>query len=125
MPPRTPTNTSEPIGLTNMSEDKPLSENLAEHYKAIESEFTLSTPGSSSTPVEIAYSKLTSLLSDATKALEQILLNAESDAVRMSGIKLVFDYTLGKPGTTGNEDELSQLVKSLTAVKDTEPAKNK
>ena len=105
-----------------MSEDKPLSENLAEHYKAIESEFHIAGEG---TPVEIAYTKLTSLLSDATKALEQILLNAESDAVRMSGIKLVFDYTLGKPGTTGNEDELSQLVKSLTAVKDTKPAKNK
>jgi hypothetical protein len=98
-----------------MSEDKPLSQNLAEHYKAIESEFTLSTPGSSSTPVEIAYTKLTSLLSEATRALESILLSAESDAVRMSGIKLVFDYTLGKPGSGAGEDELTKLVQSLTA----------
>ena len=103
-----------------MSEDKPLSENLAEHYKAIESEFIISGEG---TPVELAYSKLTSLLSEATRALESILLSAESDAVRMSGIKLVFDYTLGKPGSGAGEDELSQLVKSLTAVKDTKPSK--
>jgi len=106
-------------------EDKPLSTQLAEHYKAIESEFQLNTSTSTSdapqTPVEIAYTKLTSLLTDATRALESILLNADSDSVRMSGIKLIFDYTLGKPGSAAGEDELTKLVQSLTAVK---PAKH-
>ena len=97
-----------------MSEDQPLSANLAEHYKAIESEFALSEPSS---PVELAYGKLNSLLDEATQALESILLNAESDAVRMSGIKLVFEYTLGKPGANSGEDELSKLIQSLTAKK--------
>ena len=105
-----------------MEPKPPLSTQLAEHYKAIESEFSLSEPN---TPVEVAYSKLTSLLSEATKALESILLSAESDAVRMSGIKLVFDYTLGKPGSATGEDELTKLVASLTAkspAKSTQPA---
>jgi hypothetical protein len=93
-------------------EDKPLSEKLTLYHQAIQSEFALSEPNS---PVELAYTKLNSLLDEATKALESILLGAESDAVRMSGIKLVFEYTLGKPGTQANEDELSKLVKSLTA----------
>jgi len=93
-------------------EDKPLSESLKQYHQAIESEFSLSAPD---TPVEIAYSKLNSLLNEATKALESILLSAESDAVRMSGIKLVFEYTLGKPGLQASEDELTKLVKSLTA----------
>jgi hypothetical protein len=98
-------------------EDKPLSAKLAEHYKAIESEFALSASESANSPVEVAYNQLNSLLSEATKALESILLTAESDAVRMSGIKLVFEYTLGKPGSTAGEDELSKLVKSLTVTK--------
>jgi len=102
-------------------EDKPLSTQLAEHYKAIESEFQINTSDAPQTPVEIAYTKLTSLLTDATRALESILLNADSDSVRMSGIKLIFDYTLGKPGSAAGEDELTKLVQSLTAVK---PAKH-
>jgi hypothetical protein len=92
-------------------EDKPLSEKLTLYHQAIESEFSLNEPD---TPVEIAYSKLNGLLNEATKALESILLSAESDAVRMSGIKLVFEYTLGKPGTQSSEDELTKLVQSLT-----------
>ena len=103
-----------------MEPKPPLSTQLAEHYKAIESEFSINEP---STPVEVAYSKLTSLLSEATKALESILLSAESDAVRMSGIKLVFDYTLGKPGTAAGEDELTKLVQSLTATTATKTVK--
>ena len=95
-----------------MSEDKSLSQNLSEHYRAIESEFALNAP---TTPVEIAQAKLVGLLSEATQALESILLSSESDAVRMSGIKLVFDYTMGKPGAAQGEDELSKLVQSLTA----------
>ena len=101
-------------------EDKPLSAKLAEHYKAIESEFSLSPSGANgaaNSPVEAAYTQLNSLLSEATKALESILLTAESDAVRMSGIKLVFEYTLGKPGSQAGEDELTKLVQSLTKPK--------
>ena len=94
-------------------EDKPLSAQLQEYHKAFESEFALSPADS---PVELAYSKLNSLLDEAMKALESILLSAESDAVRMSGIKLVFEYTLGKPGTQSSEDELTKLVQSLTAT---------
>jgi hypothetical protein len=94
----------------------PLSDQLKQYHQAIESEFSLSEPDS---PSEIAYVKLNGLLNEATKALEQILLSGESDAVRMSGIKLVFDYTLGKPGSGAGEDELSKLVKSLTAQKTT------
>ena len=102
-----------------MEPDKPLSENLQEYHQAIQSEFALGEPN---TPVELAYSKLTSLLTDATRALEAILLNAESDAVRMSGIKLVFDYTLGKPGSASGEDELTKLISSLTAKAATKAA---
>jgi hypothetical protein len=43
----------------------------------------------------------------------------------MSGIKLVFDYTLGKPGSGGAEDELTKLVQSLTAKKPSDTTKNK
>jgi hypothetical protein len=95
-----------------MSEDQPLSKNLAEHYKAIESEFIVSPDNE---PVAVALTKLNNLLDEATQALEQLLIGGESEAVRMSGIKLVFEYTLGKPGVSnGNEDELSKLVQSLT-----------
>ena len=103
-------------------EDKPLSAKLAEHYKAIESEFSIGVNGAANTPVEEAYTQLNSLLSEATKALESILLTAESDAVRMSGIKLVFEYTLGKPGSQAGEDELTKLVQSLTKPKAQNPS---
>lgn len=93
-------------------EDKPLSESLHLYHKSIESEFSITD---TSSPVEAAYAQLNSLLTEATRALESILLSAESDAVRMSGIKLVFEYTLGKPGAVAGEDELTKLVKSLTA----------
>ena len=100
-------------------EDKPLSAQLQEYHKAFESEFNLSAPD---TPVEVAYNKLTGLLTEATKALESILLSAESDAVRMSGIKLVFEYTLGKPGSQAGEDELTKLITSLTAKTPSTPS---
>lgn len=93
-------------------EDKPLNEKLQEHYKAISSEFSL---GNNNSTVESAKAELSELLTTAVQALRRLLLTAESEAVTMSGIKLVFDYTLGKPGAAGSEDELSTLISALTA----------
>ena len=103
-------------------EDKPLSEKLQEYHKAISSEFASNEPND---PVAIAKAKLTDLLSTATRALEQLLIAAESDAVRMSGIKLVFDYTLGKPGVPTGEDELTKLIASLTSKKEVSKSEGK
>ncbi len=100
--------------LPTMSEDAPLGDNLTEYHKihkAIESEFALSQPDS---PEAMAKAKLTELLNTATRTLETLLISAESESVQMQGIKLVFEYALGKPTGIGTEDELSKLVQSLT-----------
>lgn len=103
-----------------MSEDKPLSHNLSEYHKAIESEFSLSPVGDG--PAE-ARANLVALLPEATKALEAILKSADSDSVCLSAIKLVFEHTLGKPGTGGTEDELTKLIQSLSTKKSSKPTK--
>jgi hypothetical protein len=93
-----------------MDENKPLSENLQDHYRAISSEFAVKQ---NDTAANIAREQLGELLPDAIKALEQMLLSADSESVRMSGIKLVLEYTVGKPGVVSNEDELFKLITSL------------
>lgn len=97
-----------------MSEDKPLSDNINAYYKAVSSEFEIKQDD---TVANQAREQLTGLLPDAVKALEQTLVGAESEAVRMSAIKLVIEYTVGKPGNISNEDELSKLINMLSAPK--------
>ena len=107
-----------------MSEDVLLGENLkayADMHKAIQSEFELNKP---ETEAELAKAKLTELLSVATATLQSLLISAESESVQMQGIKLVFEYALGKPSGASTEDELSKLISSLTAKKpETESSK--
>jgi hypothetical protein len=98
-----------------MDENKPLSENLQDHYNAIKSEFEVKQ---NDTAANIARDRLSEILPDAVKALEEMLLSAESESVRMSGVKLVLEYTVGKPGQVSNEDELFKLITSLKPKKD-------
>lgn len=105
-----------------MSEDKPLSENLSEYHKAISSEFNINQE---TTATNKARDELNALLPEAVKSLEQLLYAAESESVRMSGIKLVFEYALGKPGNISNEDELSKLINALTPSSPSSAKKNK
>lgn len=95
-----------------MSEDNPLSQNISEYHKAIESEFTLTTPTDATS---VARDHLSTLLPEATKALESILAAGDTDTVRLSAIKLVFEHTLGKAGTMATETELAKIVGSLSA----------
>jgi hypothetical protein len=102
-----------------MADELPLSEQLKKYHQAIESEFSV-TPGNDANDAQsTARTTLISLLPEATKALEQLLLNADSDAVRLQSVKLVFEHALGKAGA---EDELTKLINSLTVKKPaTEP----
>lgn len=95
-----------------MSEDNPLSQNIIDYHKAIESEFALTA---TKDPVDQARERLSGLLPEAAKALEQILISGDSDTVRLSAVKLVFEHTLGKGATLAQESELTRLVGSLTA----------
>lgn len=94
-------------------EEKPLNENLHKYHEAIKSEFLAANDDI----VQTARNKLSELLPEATKALERLLVAAESEAVVLSSVKLVFEHTLGKPGSGTAEDELSKLVRSLTDAK--------
>lgn len=93
-----------------MSEDNPLSHNLQEYHKAIASEF-LKAPTDEKT--DEARDKLMTLLPEATKALEQILIAGDTDSVRLNAVKLVFEHTLGKSSNVTAEAELNKLVNSL------------
>jgi hypothetical protein len=112
---------SEIDNLPPEPDDIPLDAKLREYHKAFEQEFSLSAD---ETPVQVARDSLTNLLPNATKALEQILISAESDAVRLNAIKLVFEHTLGKPGTGTTEDEMANLIKGLTAKSSKEGKKS-
>ena len=97
-----------------MSEDIPLSQNIVEYHKAIESEYALTAHGSKEDLADQARIKLFGLLSDASNALQSVLLNADSDAARLTAVKLVFGYTIGVPGASqGTEDEMQRLINTL------------
>lgn len=93
-----------------MPEDNPLSQNIQNYHKAIESEFAL-------TPLDddasLARTKLLSLLTTATRSLEAILINGDTDTVRLSAVKLVFEHTLGKPGSLTADNDLQRIIGSL------------
>jgi hypothetical protein len=87
---------------------------LQEYHRAISSEFAAD---SDTDLVSATLSELNQLLTTATQSLQRLLIAAESESVQMSAIKLVFDYTLGKPGATAGEDEITKLLTSLTVKK--------
>jgi hypothetical protein len=98
-----------------MGEDQPLSQNLQDHYAAIESEFKISHEGTSDEIASRALTKLSQLIPEATEELISIVRNGDKeDAVRLQAIKLVFEYTLGKPvPKSTNESDIDKIISSL------------
>lgn len=92
-----------------------LSESLSDYHKAIREEFTLATKGTSDEIADEARSKLALLLPDASNELLRILRGGtKEDTVRLGAVKLIFEYTLGKPGTKKTEEsDYNKILKEL------------
>lgn len=100
---------SEPQGLAG------LSESLKDYYTAIREEMQIATTGTSDDIADAAREKLALLLPDASNELLRILKNgSKEDTVRLGAVKLVFEYTLGKPGTKKvEESDYNKILKEL------------
>lgn len=97
--------------MSNMSND------LKKYHDAVASEFEVKNSRADELK-QSADDKLIELLPDAQHTLEHLLSFAESESVRWSVAKYVFDNALGKTGT-GSGSDLEKLVRSLQS----EPAK--
>lgn len=95
-------------------------ESLADGFKSYEQamreEFDVIQNGTSDEIAEKAREKLALLLPEASNQLLGILLKgSKDDAVKLSAIKLVFEYTLGKPAAKNTkESDVEKLINSLT-----------
>jgi len=110
---------SEPQGIAG------LSESLKDYYTAIREEMEIATTGTSDEIAEKARSQLALLLPDASNKLAQILhTGGKEDAVPLAAVKLVFEYTLGKPGTKKvEESDYNKILKELMVKPENENAK--
>lgn len=98
-----------------MGEEKKLSEGLKSYEQARSEEFAISTKGTSDEIAENAREKLALLLPEASNELLHILrVGNKDDAVRLQAVKLVFEYTLGKPAAKSTkESDVDKLIESL------------
>lgn len=99
-----------------------LAQGLKTYQQALMEEFEVALNGTSDEIAEKAREKLALLLPEAGNQLLTILRNGgKEDAVRLNAVKLVFEYTLGKPAAKNTkEDDFGKILKSLQA----EPANN-
>jgi hypothetical protein len=101
-----------------MSEDESLGQNLKTYEEARKEEFDVAENGLSDEIATRARTHLANLLPDAAEELTHIVrVGNKDDAVRLQAIKLVFEYTLGKPAAKSTkEDDVDKVIKALTRV---------
>lgn len=95
--------------------DRPLSQNLSDYRLAMEQELHVASTGTAEDIANNAREKLAKLLPEATSSLAQILKTGDKDdAVRLSACKMVFEYTLGKPGQMNmKESDTERIIREL------------
>lgn len=100
-----------------MSDDKPISSNLAEYRKAMEEELKVSADSTSDELAAKAKEKLFSILPEATEELVSIMrTGTKDDAVRFNAAKFIFEATLGKPKAADPEkDDITKLIEKMQA----------
>lgn len=101
-----------------------LATDLQDYYKAMREEMTIAKSGTSDDIADAARQKLALLLPDASNELLRILkAGGKEDAVRLGAVKLVFEYTLGKPGTKKVEDsDYNKILRELINKPESENA---
>ena len=102
--------------LSTPQESSSLSESLKNYRKSLEEEYKIATNGTSDEIADKARTQLALLLPDASNKLAQILhTGGKEDAVPLAAVKLVFEYTLGKPATKAKveESDYNKILKEL------------
>lgn len=96
-----------------------LAEGLKSYQQAMMEEFELAINGTSDEIAGVARERLALLLPEAGNQLLGILRKGgKEDAVRLQAIKLIFEYTLGKPAAKDTkESDVEKLINSLTGPK--------
>jgi hypothetical protein len=97
-----------------------LSENLTQYQAGLREGQRLAALDPSVSPegmtADDAVKMVRALLPEAIKSLAVLLVNPETDSVRMQAIKTVFEYSLGKPSNTVSAgNELDTLIRQLQA----------
>lgn len=92
-----------------------LADGLKTYHQAMMEEFEVAVSGTSDEIATKARERLALLLPEAGNQLLTILRNGDKeDAVRLNAVKLIFEYTLGKPAAKNTkEDDVEKLIKSL------------
>lgn len=92
-----------------------LADGLKSYQQAMLEEFEVAVSGTSDEIAEKARERLALLLPEAGNQLLAILRKgSKDDAVRLNAVKLVFEYTLGKPAAKNTkESDTDRLIKSL------------
>ena len=93
-----------------------LAEGLKSYQQAMLEEFEVALTGTSDEIATKARERLALLLPEAGNQLLAILRKgSKDDGVRLQAVKLVFEYTLGKPAAKSTrEDDVEKLINSLT-----------
>lgn len=99
-----------------MSEDNSLEDNLKSYEEALREEYDVAVNGLSEDVAKKAREHLAKLLPEAAEELQTILrVGNKDDAVRLNAVKLVFEYTLGKPAAKSTkEDDIDKVIEALT-----------
>lgn len=94
-----------------------LAEGLKSYQQALAEEFELAVNGTSDEIAVKSRERLALLLPEAGNQLLAILRKGgKEDVVRLNAIKLIFEYTIGKPAAKSTkEDDVQKLIDSLTA----------
>lgn len=97
-----------------------LANGLKSYQQAMEEEFKVAITGTSDEIATKARERLALLLPEAGNQLLGILRKGgKEDAVRLNAIKLIFEYTIGKPAAKSTkEDDVQKLIDSLTGDKE-------
>lgn len=101
--------------LSEPQEELTLTQTLKDYHESLREEFHLASGGTSDEIADDARSKLALLLPDASNELLRILRSgSKDDTVRLGAVKLIFEYTLGKPGTKKvEESDYNKILKEL------------
>lgn len=92
-----------------------LADGLKTYQQAMLEEFEVAVKGTSDEIAEKARERLALLLPEAGNQLLGILRKGgKEDAVRLQAVKLIFEYTLGKPvAKNTKESDVERLIDSL------------
>lgn len=90
------------------------------YRKSLEEEFANANPDDPAT-AEKARNKMLELVPAAGETIAHLLNFAQSESVRASLAKYVFDHAIGKDKVVSSEDALDKLVRDLTKNDATSP----